>query len=220
MKKIFVVEDEESLRNLIEAYLVKEGFMVVTAQNGLEAIEKWRDSLADIIILDIMMPGLDGYEVLDYIRKDSKVPVVFLTAKRELEDKIKGFETGADDYLVKPFSMKELVMRAKAILKRSGNQEEYLQTYGELTIDLIKMEARVSGELIELSHKEYELLAYMAKNINIPISRGKLLDRLWGVDFEGDDRVVDTAIKRLRKKMGAAEGYIKTVRGLGYKFEV
>jgi DNA-binding response OmpR family regulator len=178
MKKIFVVEDEESLRNLIEAYLVKEGFMVVTAQNGLEAIEKWRDSLADIIILDIMMPGLDGYEVLDYIRKDSKVPVVFLTAKRELEDKIKGFETGADDYLVKPFSMKELVMRAKAILKRSGNQEEYLQTYGELTIDLIKMEARVSGELIELSHKEYELLAYMAKNINIPISRGKLLDRL------------------------------------------
>ncbi|SHE94817.1 response regulator transcription factor [Alkalibacter saccharofermentans] len=220
MKKIFVVEDEENLRNLIEAYLVKEGFMVVTAQNGLEAVEKWRDSLADIIIMDIMMPGLDGYEVLDYIRKDSKVPVVFLTAKRELEDKIKGFETGADDYLVKPFSMKELVMRTKAILKRSGNQEDYLQTYGELTIDLIKMEARVSGELIELSRKEYELLAYLAKNINIPISRGKLLDGLWGIDFEGDDRVVDTAIKRLRKKLGAAEGYIKTVRGLGYKFEV
>lgn len=220
MKKIFVVEDEENIRNLIEAYLKKEGYFVITAKDGDEAIEKWEEDLADIIIMDIMMPGYDGYEVLEYIRQESKVPVIFLTAKRELEDRIKGFETGADDYLTKPFSMKELVMRTKAILKRTNSIDDNLKDYGDLTIDEEKKEVMVQESIIELSQREYEILLYLVKNQHIPISRERLLDRIWGLDFEGDDRVVDTAIKRLRKKLGKAEGCIKTVRGLGYKFEV
>lgn len=220
MKKIFVVEDEENIRNLIEAYLKKEGYFVITAKDGDEAIEKWEENLVDIIIMDIMMPGYDGYEVLEYIRQESKVPVIFLTAKRELEDRIKGFETGADDYLTKPFSMKELVMRTKAILKRTNSIDDNLKDYGDLTIDEEKKEIMVQESIIELSQREYEILLYLVKNQHIPISRERLLDRIWGLDFEGDDRVVDTAIKRLRKKLGKAEGYIKTVRGLGYKFEV
>jgi DNA-binding response OmpR family regulator len=220
MKKIFVVEDEENIRNLIEAYLKKEGYFVITAKDGDEAIEKWEENLVDIIIMDIMMPGYDGYEVLEYIRQESKVPVIFLTAKRELEDKIRGFETGADDYLTKPFSMKELVMRTKAILKRTNSIDDNLKDYGDLAINEEKKEVMVKESIIELSQREYEILLYLVKNQHIPISRERLLDRIWGLDFEGDDRVVDTAIKRLRKKMGKAEGYIKTVRGLGYKFEV
>jgi DNA-binding response OmpR family regulator len=220
MKKIFVVEDEENIRNLIEAYLKKEGYFVITAKDGDEAIEKWEENLVDIIIMDIMMPGYDGYEVLEYIRQESKVPVIFLTAKRELEDRIRGFETGADDYLTKPFSMKELVMRTKAILKRTNSIDDNLKDYGDLAINEEKKEVMVKESIIELSQREYEILLYLVKNQHIPISRERLLDRIWGLDFEGDDRVVDTAIKRLRKKMGKAEGYIKTVRGLGYKFEV
>ncbi|NTW72425.1 MAG: response regulator transcription factor [Eubacteriaceae bacterium] len=219
--KIFVVEDEENLRNLIVSYLVKEGFEVHTAEDGREAVSKWRENFADLMILDVMMPYLNGYEVLEHIRASSDVPVIFLTAKREYEDRIKGFETGGDDYLTKPFSMKELVMRVKAILKRTENiQKDHRIIVNELTIDPDSHTAAVSGIKIDLSVREFEILHLLIKNKDIPISREQLLDRLWGIDFEGDLRVVDTAVKRLRRKLLTAQDHIKTVRGLGYKFEV
>ncbi|MBF7097894.1 response regulator transcription factor [Alkalibacter mobilis] len=218
--KIMVIEDEKNLRNLIRDYLLKEGYEVFTASDGDEALEIWKDDFYDILVLDIMMPGTDGYGVLEYIRQTSDVPAIFLTAKRELEDRIKGFEVGADDYLTKPFSMKELVMRIKAILKRTEESKEDITIYGQLAIDSRTMSVKVGQQPVDLTLKEYELLEYLIKNINIPVAREKILDRIWGLDFEGDDRVVDTTIKRLRKKLGSTEDYIKTIRGLGYKFEV
>ncbi|QSX08478.1 response regulator transcription factor [Alkalibacter rhizosphaerae] len=220
MQKIFVVEDDKNLRNLIRDYLVKEGYQVTTAVDGNDALAQWRHHLADLVILDVMMPGLDGYEVLEYIREESSVPVIFLTAKGELSDRIQGFETGADDYMTKPFSIKELLMRIKAILKRTEEEKPEIWKHGLIEIHPRNMEAFVDGNRVDLTTREYDLLIYLVENAGIPVRRETIIDRIWGLDFDGDDRAVDTAIKRLRKKMGRGEDYIKTIRGIGYKFEV
>jgi DNA-binding response OmpR family regulator len=220
MQRILVVEDDKNLRNLIRDYLTKAGYQVITAQDGKDALSQWRQNLADLVILDVMMPGIDGYEVLEYIREESDVPVIFLTAKGELEDRIQGFETGADDYMTKPFSIKELLMRMRAILKRTEEEKPDVLIQGVLKIDRKTMEVFVEDKRVELSTREYDLLLYLAENANIPVGRDKIIDRIWGLDFDGDDRAVDTAIKRLRKKLEKGEDYIKTIRGIGYKFEV
>lgn len=219
MPKIFVVEDDKNLRRLLEDYLKKEGFEVVTAQDGNDALRKWRQNLADLVVLDVMMPGLDGFEVLEYIREESKIPVIFLTARGELADRIQGFETGADDYLTKPFSIKELVMRIRAILKRTEEEKPEILTLGPLRIHRKAMEVYVEEELVDLTTREFDLLVYLVENAGIPVKRETIIDRIWGMDFDGDDRAVDTAIKRLRKKLGSGEDWIKTIRGVGYKFE-
>lgn len=220
MQRILVVEDDKNLRNLIRDYLTKAGYQVITAQDGKDALSQWRQNLADLVILDVMMPGIDGYEVLEYIREESDVPVIFLTAKGELEDRIQGFETGADDYMTKPFSIKELLMRMRAILKRTEEEKPDVMIQGVLKIDRKTMEVFVEDKRVDLSTREYDLLLYLAENANIPVGRDKIIDRIWGLDFDGDDRAVDTAIKRLRKKLEKGEDYIKTIRGVGYKFEV
>lgn len=220
MQKIFVVEDDKNLRNLIRDYLAKEGYEVTTAVDGNDALAQWRHHLADLVVLDVMMPGLDGYEVLEYIREESTVPVIFLTAKGELSDRIQGFETGADDYMTKPFSIKELLMRIKAILKRTEEEKPEIWEYGLIEIHPKNMEVFVGGNRVDLTTREYELLVYLVENAGIPVRRETIIDRIWGLDFDGDDRAVDTAIKRLRKKLDSGEDYIKTIRGIGYKFEV
>lgn len=219
MPKIFVVEDDKNLRRLLEDYLKKVGFEVITAQDGNDALKKWRQNLADLVVLDVMMPGLDGFEVLEYIREESKVPVIFLTARGELADRIQGFETGADDYLTKPFSIKELVMRIRAILKRTEDEKPDVITLGSLRIHRKAMEVFVEEQPVELTTREFDLLLYLVENAGIPVKRETIIDRIWGLDFDGDDRAVDTAIKRLRKKLGPGEDWIKTIRGIGYKFE-
>lgn len=219
MPKIFVVEDDKNLRRLLEDYLKKVGFEVITAQDGNDALKKWRQNLADLVVLDVMMPGLDGFEVLEYIREESKVPVIFLTARGELADRIQGFETGADDYLTKPFSIKELVMRIRAILKRTEEEKPDVITMGSLRIHRKAMEVFVEEQPVELTTREFDLLLYLVENAGIPVKRETIIDRIWGLDFDGDDRAVDTAIKRLRKKLGQGEDWIKTIRGIGYKFE-
>lgn len=219
MPKIFVVEDDKNLRRLLEDYLKKVGFEVITAQDGNDALKKWRQNLSDLVVLDVMMPGLDGFEVLEYIREESKVPVIFLTARGELADRIQGFETGADDYLTKPFSIKELVMRIRAILKRTEEEKPDVITMGSLRIHRKAMEVFVEEQPVELTTREFDLLLYLVENAGIPVKRETIIDRIWGLDFDGDDRAVDTAIKRLRKKLGQGEDWIKTIRGIGYKFE-
>lgn len=220
MQRIFLVEDDKNLRNLVRDYLTKEGYEVLTAVDGNDALAKWRHNIADLVILDVMMPGLDGYEVLEYIREESRVPAIFLTAKGELSDRIQGFESGADDYLTKPFSIKELLMRIRAILRRLEEEEPDILSIGVLKINRKTMEVTMGGKPVELTTREYELLSFLVENEGMPVRRETILDRIWGLDFDGDDRAVDTAIKRLRKKLDNGEDYIRTVRGLGYKFEV
>lgn len=219
MQKIFLAEDDKNLRQLIRDYLTKEGYEVITADDGNDALEKWRHNLADLVILDVMMPGLDGYEVLEYIREESKVPAIFLTAKGEVSDRIQGFETGADDYMTKPFSIKELLMRIRAILRRFEEETPDILAHDLLEINRKSMEVFVDGKRVDLTTREYDLLLFLVENEGIPVRRDTIIDRIWGLDFDGDDRAVDTAIKRLRKKLDKGD-YIKTVRGLGYKFEV
>ncbi|GAA0179362.1 response regulator transcription factor [Clostridium sediminicola] len=222
-KTIMIVEDEERLRKLVKAYIVKSGYGCVEAENGIEAIKKFKEFDIDLIILDIMMPYMDGWTVCTNIRKESNVPIIILTAKSEEDDKLLGYELGADNYVTKPFSPKVLVAKIKALLKRitiDETETEGIYKYDGLTINELSHEVLVHNNSINLSPKEYDLLIFFVKNKGIALSRDKILDKVWGFDYFGGLRTVDTNVKRLREKLGDKANYIITIRGSGYKFEV
>ncbi len=225
MYRILVVDDEDKIRALIRKYAEFEGNQVTEAKNGMEAVTLCRrDPKAfDIIIMDVMMPELDGFSAVAEIRKVCSTPVLMLSARGEEYDRIHGFELGVDDYVVKPFSPKELMMRVTAIMNRVRPQAEERQRnvmeFGGLSIDLDGRIVTVDGQRVELSPKEYDLLVYMARNKNIALTREMLITNVWGYDFYGDDRTLDTHIKLLRRSLGPYSGYIVTLRGVGYRFE-
>jgi two-component system, OmpR family, response regulator ResD len=220
--KILVVDDEARIRELIKKYAIFDGFEVVEAENGMQAVEIARKQDFDLIIMDVMMPELDGFSACREIRKESQTPVIMLSARGEEYDRIHGFELGVDDYVVKPFSPKELMMRVAAVTKRGrieeGKAREVVQI-GSLTVDFTARMVLVDGMKVELSPKEYDLLFYMVRNRGIALSREKLITQVWGYDFFGDDRTLDTHIKLLRKQLGKYSDCIVTLRGVGYRFE-
>ncbi len=221
MAKILVVDDEAKIRAIIKEYAEFEGYAVSEAEDGMEAVEKVKSEDFDIIVMDIMMPKLDGYSACKEIKKIKSVPVIMLSARGEEYDKLFGFEIGVDDYVVKPFSPKELMARIKAVLARahSSAPEEDVITYEGLEINFTAREVKIDGERVAMTPKEYDLLFYLVKNMNIALSREKLLEEVWGFDFYGDDRTVDTHIKMLRNSLGRYRNLIITLRGMGYKFE-
>ncbi len=227
MHKILIVDDEEMIRKLIRKYAEFEGHQVTEAVDGMDAVIKIKNGSFDLVVMDIMMPELDGFSASREIRKFSSVPIIMLSARGEEYDKINGFEIGIDDYVVKPFSPKELMLRINAIIKRSAKKEEEAQPKnqvvsmadGGLVADITARIVYVDGERVDMSPKEYELFFYMLKNKNIALSRDKLLQDVWGYDFFGDDRTLDTHIKILRKSLGRYSDFIVTIRGMGYRFE-
>ncbi len=218
--RILVAEDENSILKLVTRYLENEGFTVLTASDGEAALDTWLDTPIDLAVLDVMMPKLDGWEVLKEIRKESDIPVIMLTARREEIDRLQGFELGTDDYLTKPFSMRELVMRVKALLKRAGklSVSGTIELPG-LTVNTQTQTAETADGDARLSAREFELLIYLIDNKGIVLTRDRILERIWGFDYEGDTRVLDTTIKRLRAKLGSCGNCIKTLRSNGYMFE-
>ena len=221
MEKILVVDDEENIRNIIKKYAVFEGYDVYEAEDGIEAVNLCRQNNYDIIIMDIMMPELDGFSACREIKKEKDIPVIMLSARGEEFDRIHGFETGADDYVVKPFSPKELMMRVAAVLKRSKSSRKELNIFENdgIKVDFSGRIVYIDGEKVDMSPKEYELFFYLVKNRNIALSRERLITEVWGYDFYGDDRTLDTHIKILRKTLGKYSGKIVTLRGVGYRFE-
>ncbi|WP_286946389.1 response regulator transcription factor [Acetobacterium sp. UBA5834] len=222
MYKILITDDEEKIRALIKKYAIFEGHTAVEAANGMEAVELCRKESFDIIIMDIMMPELDGFSAVKEIRKNQNIPVLMLSARGEEYDKIHGFELGIDDYVVKPFSPKELMMRIDAIMKRAGrdqSQEHDIFVKDGLTADFTARRILIDNENIDMSPKEFDLIFYMIRNKNIALTREKLITEVWGYDFYGDDRTLDTHIKLLRKSLGDYASLITTLRGVGYRFE-
>lgn len=220
MFKILVVDDEKSIREVIRTYAEFEGHEVVEARDGLEAIDKVREEDFDVIVMDIMMPKLDGFSSYKEIKKIKDIPVLMLSARSEEYDKLFGFEIGIDDYVTKPFSPKELMARLNVIVNRNNKVEENnTMEFEGLKIDLDGRVVFVDDEIVELTPKEYDLLVYMVKNKNIALSRDKLLNQVWGYDFYGEDRTVDTHIKMLRNSIKGYRKFIITVRGVGYKFD-
>lgn len=223
---ILVVDDEEHIRELVRLYLEKERFTVALAADGEEAVKKVKVLAPQLVILDIMLPQMDGWDVCREVRKFSETPIIMLTAKGEEFDKVLGLELGADDYLTKPFSPRELVARVKAILRRATPEEttrkDDMLSYPGLTINQASREVRVDGEEATLTPKEFDLLWFLAKNPGKVFTREQLLTAVWGYDYYGDLRTVDTHIKRLREKVerGTAAPHVKTIWGVGYKFEV
>jgi len=230
MYKILVCDDEEKIRLLIKKYAEFEGHTVIEAENGMEAVKLFKEQVCDIVIMDVMMPELDGLSACRQIRKLSDVPVLILSARGEEYDKISGFEFGVDDYVVKPFSPKELMLRIEAIMKRYKKPplieqepetvKKDIVNVGGITVDYTGRYVYVDGERIDMSPKEYELFFYLVRNRNIALSREKLITEVWGYDFYGDDRTLDTHIKLLRKSLGKYSKYIVTLRGVGYRFEI
>lgn len=225
--KILVADDDNNICELLRLYLEKEMFSVTIANNGKEAIDKFNSNGADLILLDIMMPVLDGWQVCREIRKNSNVPIIMITAKGETFDKVLGLELGADDYIVKPFDTKELVARIKAVLRRSSpenldDKDKKEVIYDNFSINLNRYELKINGEIIDAPPKELELLYYLASCPNRVFTRDQLLDKVWGFEYYGDSRTVDVHIKRLREKLENASDKwaLKTVWGVGYKFEV
>lgn len=219
--RILIAEDESNLRKLIAMYLKNAGYNVYATEDGEKALDVFYDMPIDLAILDISMPQIDGWEVLTEIRKTSDIPVILLTAKREEIDRINGFELGTDDYVTKPFSPKELIMRVRALLKRCGklSQDELIELNG-ITIDITKKTVKNKyGDELSLSAREFDLLVYFADNNGIVLTRDNLFERIWGYDTDTDTRVLDTTIKRLRKKLGDSGSCIKTIRGTGYLLE-
>jgi len=214
---ILVVDDEKLIRDVIKEYLLLENFNVYESENGIDAIEKVNLYNIDLVIMDIMMPKMDGYTSCKEIKKIKDIPFIMLSARSEEYDKLIGFDLGIDDYVTKPFSPKELVARVKAIIKRN-NKEDILMIEG-IKIDDLAHEVYIDNKLIVLTPKEYDLLKYLMENKNIALSRENLLSNIWGYDFYGDDRTVDTHIKTLRSHLGKYRDLIKTVRGMGYKIE-
>ena len=227
MPKLLVVDDEERIRDIIREYAEFNEFQVTEAADGMEAVECVRKNDFDIIVMDIMMPKLDGYSACKEIKKTSDVPVIMLSARGEEYDKLFGFEIGIDDYVTKPFSPKELMARVKVVLSRRKSSDTVKPGDGAapdyefegLKIDIAGREVYVNGEKAQMTPKEYELLFYLVKNRGIALTRDKLLEEVWGYDFFGDDRTVDTHIKMLRNSLGEYRRFIVTLRGMGYKFE-
>ena len=220
--KILVVDDESRMRKLVKDFLIKKNFQVLEAGNGEEAMDIfYEEKDIALIILDVMMPKMDGWEVCREIRKNSKVPIIMLTARSDERDELLGFDLGVDEYISKPFRPKILVARVEAILRRTGqsNPEDVLSA-GGIVIDKAAHLATVDGNPMELSFKEFELLTYFLENEGIALSREKILNSVWNYDYFGDARTIDTHVKKLRSKMGDKGEYIKTVWGMGYKFEV
>lgn len=225
MSRMLIVDDEEKIRAVVREYAEFEEFEVTEARDGMEAVNLCRENDYDIIIMDVMMPRLDGYSACKEIRKHKNIPVIMLSARGEEYDKLFGFETGIDDYVVKPFSPRELMARVRAVLARSQaakaapeGTEQRLKFQG-LEIDLAGREVYVDGKRASMTPKEYDLLFYLVKNKGLALSRDKLLEKVWGYDFFGDDRTVDTHIKMLRGSLGPYRNFIVTLRGMGYKFE-
>lgn len=219
-KSILIVEDELRIRFLLRDYLMKEDYNVFEASNGEEGLFMFSTQKIDLVLLDIMMPVMDGLTMLEKLREVSTVPVVLLTAKGEEEDKLQGYDYGADDYVTKPFSPKVLIAKVKALLKRTREDlDSSSQDFNGLTINKLSHEVKIDGNEIVLSPKEYELLIYLITNEGIALTRDNILDNVWGLDYYGDIRTVDTNVKRLREKLLDKANYIVTVRGSGYKFE-
>ncbi len=220
--KILVVDDEARMRKLVKDFLVAKQYMVVEASNGEEALEMvYTDKSIDLVILDVMMPKMDGWECCREIRKFSKVPIIMLTAKGEEMDELLGFDLGIDDYISKPFSPKILVARIDAILHRTHKMDEQdIISAGKVEVNKTSHIVTVDGKPIELSYKEFELLCYFIENKGIALSREKILNSVWNYDYFGDARTIDTHVKKIRSKLGKCGDYIKTIWGMGYKFEV
>ena len=223
MSKLLIVDDEFRIRELIKKYALYEGHEVDEAENGEQAVLKCRNNTYDLIIMDIMMPVMDGFEAVAQIRRFSVTPIIMLSARGEEYDRLTGFESGVDDYVVKPFSPKELMMRVGAVLRRSGTgkaeDSKNLFVYEGLTIDFAARVVTVDGERVQLTPREYELLFYMVNNKGLALTREQLISKVWGYDFYGDDRTLDTHIKLLRKSLGNYASLIVTLRGVGYRFE-
>lgn len=219
---ILIVDDEQRMRKLIKDFLAAKGFSIIEAEDGEKALEIFekQKSKINLIILDVMMPKLDGWSVLRQIRQESKVPIIMLTARGEEQDELFGFELGVDEYISKPFSPKILVARVEAILKRTSQVSNEVKEYAGIEIDKEGRTVKVDGKVIELSLREYELLVYLIENENIALSRDKILNNVWNYDYYGDSRTIDSHIKKIRHKLGKKGKYIKTMRGVGYKFEV
>ena len=223
MAHILIVDDEMNIRKVVREYAEFEGYEVTEAENGMEAVKLCQENDYDLIIMDVMMPRLDGYSACKEIHMTKTIPVIMLSARSEEYDKLFGFEIGVDDYVVKPFSPKELMARVKVVLKRNSRpaaenvQDKYV--FEGLEVDVSGREVYVNGEKASMTPKEYDLLFYLVKNKNIALSRDKLLEEVWGYDFFGDDRTVDTHIKMLRNSLGEYRKFIVTLRGMGYKFE-
>lgn len=223
--KVLIVDDDNNIVDLIRMYMEKEGFTAVTANNGVKAVELFKSEAPSIVILDVMMPEMDGWQVCREIRRVSNIPIIMLTAKGETFDKVLGLELGADDYMVKPFETKELIARVKAVLRRSETKETTAEkeiVFPGLMVNLSNYEMKINGEIVEIPPKELELLYFLASNPNRVFTREQLLEEVWGFDYFGDSRTVDVHIKRLREKLEGVEAnwQLKTVWGVGYKFEV
>lgn len=218
--KILVVDDESRIRKIIRDFLVREGYVVCEAEDGEAALDIFcSNNDIDLIIMDVMMPKMDGWQLCKEVRKLSKVPILMLTAKGEEQDELKGFELGVDEYISKPFSPKILTARVNALLRRTiGNEEEILDIAG-ITVNKVAHTVTIDGKEIELSFKEFELLTYFMENRGIALSREKILNNVWNYDYYGDARTIDTHVKKLRSKMGDKGKYISTIWGMGYKFE-
>lgn len=220
MNRILVVDDEEKIREVVKEYGEFNGYRVLEAEDGLQAVNMCRESEFSIIVMDIMMPRLDGFSAVKEIRKFSDTPVLMLSARGEEYDKLFGFELGVDDYVTKPFSPKELMARINAIIIRDqGRDKKEELVFKGLTIDLDGRNVYVDGNKVDMTPKEYDLLVYMARNKNKALTREQLLRDIWGYDFYGDDRTIDTHIKMLRGNLGSYRDYVITMRGIGYKFE-
>ncbi len=219
--KILVVDDESRMRKLVKDFLVRKNFDVIEAENGEQAIDIFFSTKdISLVILDIMMPKLDGWQVCKEIRQYSKVPIIMLTAKGDEKDELQGFDLGVDEYISKPFSPKILVARVEAVLRRTQQTEEETIELGGIVLDKNAHQVKIDGQEVDLSFKEFELLTYFVTNQGVALSREKILNNVWNYDYFGDARTIDTHVKKLRSKMGTKGDYIKTIWGLGYKFEV
>lgn len=219
--KILVVDDEQRMRKLVRDFLVKQNFEVMEAGDGEEAVDLfYANKDIALIILDVMMPKMDGWQVCREIRKYSQVPIIMLTAKSDEKDELRGFDLGVDEYVSKPFSPKILVARVEAILRRTNALEEGVKEVGGIVLNQAAHEVKIDGKNIELSYKEFELLTYFINNQGVALSRERILNNVWNYDYFGDARTIDTHVKKLRSKLGDKGEYIKTIWGMGYKFEV
>ena len=223
---VLIVEDDRNIQELLQLYLEKEGYAVTVANDGGQGLAKFRSIKPDLVLLDVMMPVMDGWAVCKAIRADSQTPIIMLTAKGETDDKVTGLKSGADDYVTKPFEMKELLARIEAVLRRTGTAPAEEKTrrlsFDKMTIDMDAFELIIDGKKVDTPPKEMELLFYLASSPNRVYTRNQLLDEVWGFDYFGDSRTVDVHVKRLREKLeGVSEQWnLKTVWGVGYKFEV
>ncbi len=223
--KILIVDDDKNICELLRLYMEKDEFEVVLSHNGEDAVNKFSQTNPDLVLLDIMLPGQDGWQVCREIRKKSDAPIIMITAKGETFDKVLGLELGADDYVVKPFDAKEVVARVKAVLRRmgkSGHEDVKEVSYDKLVVNMTKYELKVNGKVVDTPPKELELLFHLASNPNKVFTRDQLLDEVWGFEYYGDSRTIDVHVKRLREKLEGVSDkwYLKTVWGVGYKFEV